>query len=497
MKKLLYNILMALCITSCFSACTKLVSEDYSNIDPGFFPESDNDALALVTACYNPFSAGGYSGYWSSASGGFHVMSEMATDILDCQWGADPWAPVVSFNWDANWSAVTNFYLRYQHISRITLTIHRIETLDMKDKSLQARLIAECKTLRGWLAYMLYDLYGPVPLATLEQLQDPLGDIQIPRATEEEMQKFIETNLTEALNANVLPLRAKGNEYGRVSAALCHTLLLKYYMLTKQWSKAEAEGRELQKAEYGFGLMNNYKDIFTLANEGNNEIIHAATASLSTNPTLWLAHVLPGPFPTQNPAIQKWGGYHIIWKYYHTFDKIDKRLEVISGEFTGTDGIVYNEQNPGVAIPKGAVPIKVGEDPASTGENSGLDWIIYRYADVLTLLGEAIVRNGNMVTTEAVDLLNTVRIRAGLPAYTLADFHSTQAYFDKVLEERGHELFCEGARRSDLIRHQKYQAAAEFKGYGDTYRPNVFERWPLPQKAIDEGKGTVIQNTGY
>jgi hypothetical protein len=495
MKKLLYKLSIVSCLAGGITACTDPVSEDYSNIDPAFFPVNDNDAVALVTACYNPFSAGGYSGYWNSASGGFHVMSEMATDMMDCQWGADPWGPVVSFNWHANWNPITTFYWRYQHVSRLTLAIDRIEKLDMKDKALQARLIAECKALRGWLAYMLYDLYGPFPIATIEQLQKPTEDVQIPRPSEEEMQKFIETNLTEA--ASVLPAKATGSNYGRVSAALCHTVLMKHYMLTKQWAKAIASGRELQDPKYGFGLMENYKDIFTLENEGNKEVIHAATASISTNATLWLAHVLPGPYPTKNQAIQKWGGYRMTWKFFHTYDPTDKRLSVISGEFVGTDGVLYNEQNPGAPLAKGAVPIKVGEDMASTGESSGVDWVIYRYADVLTLLGEAIVRNGNTVTQEAVDLLNSVRTRAGLRPMTLADFPTVASYLNSMLEERGHELFCEGARRSDLIRHGKYQAAAESKGYGQTYRPGVFERWPLPQRAIDEGKGIVIQNAGY
>ncbi|MDR3268744.1 MAG: RagB/SusD family nutrient uptake outer membrane protein [Tannerella sp.] len=497
MKKLIYKIQIILAGAIIFCSCTQLESEDYSNIDPGFFPVNDEDATALVTACYNPFSASWYDGYWSTAQGGFQVMSEMATDMMDCQWGANPWGPPVTFTWHANWAPVTNFYGRYQHISRITLAINRLETLEMRNKTLQERLIAECKALRGWLAYMLYDLYGPVPIATPEQLQKPLEDTQIPRATEEEMQKFIENNLNEALSANVLPLRATGSSYGRVSAALCHTVLMKHYMLTKQWDKAIAEGRELQKTEYGFGLMDGYTDIFTLENEGNKEIIHAATASLSVNSTLWLAHVLPGSYPTKNPAIQKWNGYRMIWKYYHTFDPADKRLDAICAAYSGTDGVLYNESNPASNLAKGAIPIKVGEDPGSTGEASGVDWIIYRYADVLTLLGEAIVRNGNAVTQEAVDLLSSIRPRTGLRNYTMADFPTAQAYLDVVLEERGHEFFCEGVRRSDLIRHGKYQAAAEFKGYGDTYRPGVFERWPLPQSAIDEGKGVIVQNPGY
>lgn len=497
MKNILFNLFIYYIVAVGFTSCTNLVSEDFSNIDPTIFPMNDEDAVALVTACYNPFSAGAYSGYWSSADGGFHVMSDMATDVMDCQWGANPWGPVVSFNWHADWTPVTKFYLRYQHISRLTLAIHRIESLNMKDKILQSRLVAECKALRGWLAYMLYDLYGPVPLVSLEQLQSPLDDTQIPRASEEEMQQFIETNLLEAINSKTLPLRANGKDEGRVSVALCHMVLMKHYMLTKQWGNAEVQGRELQNGDYGFGLMEHYKDIFTLENEGNKEVIHAATASISTNPTLWLAHVLPGPYPTENPSIQKWGGYRVTWKYYNTYSVEDERLAVLSGAFVGTDGVLYDQENPGVPLAKGAIPIKVGEDLASTGEFSGLDWIIYRYADALTLLSEAIVRKNNNVTQEAVDLLNAVRMRSGLDAYLMSDLSSVDLFLSKLLQERGHEFFSEGVRRADLIRHGKYQEAAEFKGYGNTYRPVVFERWPLPQKAIDEGKGAVVQNPGY
>ena len=68
---------------------------------------------------------------------------------------------------------------------------------------------------------------------------------------------------------------------------------------------------------------------------------------------------------------------------------------------------------------KGALPVKYGEDPDATGESSQVDWIVYRYADVLTLLAEAIVRQGNAVTTEAVDLLNQVHTRAGLRLISL------------------------------------------------------------------------------
>lgn len=492
MKTLKYLLIACFSLTLTTS-CTDLVSEDYSVIDPSFFPKNDEDAKALVTSCYSPFSASWYGGYWSSASGAFHVMSDMASDIMDCQWGDDPWGPVVRFNWHANWVPITTFYERYRHISKLTVSIDRVNSIQMKDKDLQARLVAELKALRGWLAYMIYDMYGPMTIATLEQLNDPLADIQLPRATEEETQKFIETNLLEA--AAVLPARASSSDYGRVSAGLCRTVLMKFYMLTKKWDKAVEQGRLIQG--YGYSMMPKYKDIFTLENEGNSEIIHAATASITTNSELWHAHVLPGNYPTKNPNIQCWNGYRVVWSFFEKYDKNDDRLTTLIGEYMGTDGTLYNRENPAANLAKGAIPFKIGEDPAATGEASGVDWVIYRYADVLSMLGESLVRQNGSVTQEAVDLLNGTKARAGIKIFTLAELSTPELYLTEVLRERGFEFYGEGFRRTDLIRHEKYEQAAIQKGYGETYKAGTFERFPLPQSIINEGKGKVVQNPGY
>ena len=118
------------------------------------------------------------------------------------------------------------------------------------------------------------------------------------------------------------------------------------------------------------------------------------------------------------------------------------------------------------------------------------------YADVLTLLAEAECRRANTVTDEAVELLNKVHTRAGLDAFKRNDFASTQAFLDSVLIERGHELWYEGCRRSDLIRYGKYiEYARKYKG--STTAEDYMNLMPLPQAIIDEGKGQVKQNEGY
>ncbi len=78
---------------------------------------------------------------------------------------------------------------------------------------------------------------------------------------------------------------------------------------------------------------------------------------------------------------------------------------------------------------------------------------VIRYAEVLLSRAEAIVRQGNAVTQEAVDLLNAVRTRSyPAGAYTLAGFTTPQAFLDAVLLERNIEFLGEGIRNMDLLR---------------------------------------------
>lgn len=497
MNKIFSCSIIALVAIALVPSCTNLESEMYDTINTGIFPKNEADADALVTAAaYGPFVSNWYSGLYASSQGGIHVSTEMTTDIGDCQWDDPVWPDVLNVNFTSNSTLPTGIYSSYiNFISKMTLTLDRIANIPMDD-SKKKRLEAEIHCGRGWLAYILYDLYGPVQVASLEQLNDPLSDDVAPRLSQEEMVKFIEDDLKAA--ASVLPATYKVSDsnYGRFTRGLAYTVLMKLYMHEKEWAKAVECGNELQKSEYGYGLMDNYKDIFTLENEGNKETIWACVCSRSINQELWLAHVLPSQYPTQNTSIQKWNGYRVPWEFYHTFDPADKRLEVLVGAFDGTDGVHYSEENPEGVLKKGAIPVKYGEDPDATGEESQVDWIVFRYADILTLQAEAITRQKNAVTQEAIDLLNKVHTRAGLKAYQITDFTGTDVLLDSILSERGHELWFEGARRTDLIRYGKYiEYAKKYKG--SVTAQDYMNLMPLPQSVIDESKGKIAQNPGY
>jgi hypothetical protein len=78
---------------------------------------------------------------------------------------------------------------------------------------------------------------------------------------------------------------------------------------------------------------------------------------------------------------------------------------------------------------------------------------VIRYAEVLLNRSEALVRQGNAVTQEAVDLLNAVRTRSfPTGAYTVASFASATDFYTAILQERNMEFLGEGIRNMDLMR---------------------------------------------
>ena len=498
MNRLKYY-LSIITIAAGLGGCT-LESEVYEAINPTIFPQTEADAEALVTAnAYGVFRNNGYDGMFNIANGVL-LISDLISDYGECSWRG--WEPVLYNRWQ-----IGNTYIDYQYrypnyLGKMTMTIDRIEKMDLKD-DVKKRFIAELRCARGWLAFCMYDLYGPIPIADLETLQDPLAEKILPRLSEEEMKNYIETEIKAAMNDLPANFKKGDSEFGRFTSGLCHMILLKYYMQTKQWEKAEAEGRELMKPEYGYSLVPEYKNIFTLENEKNAETIWAVNCLPGYQQHKWHPHVLPNDYPTDPEGVVKWNGFKLSWAFMKTFEEGDKRLETIITEYTGTEGKEHNEELDranGDLLYYGAVPFKYEIDKATTGEDNQIDWIIYRYADALTLLSEAIVRRGNAVTQEAVDLLNMVRTRAGLNAYNIGDFKDARDFLDKLLMERAHELYYEGCRRQDLIRDGSYIDAIKQKCKDAGQTTLVSEnylRFPLPQKVINEGQGQIEQNPGF
>jgi hypothetical protein len=498
-----YSVVVLLMMMTGLQSC-ELESEIYSDINPTIYPKTERDAEDMVTAsCYVPFRNNGYDGLFNIATG-VQLNTDMASDYGFCSWDdGGNWRRLMSASYGpADIRNVTNIWRDYLNtISKMTLTIDRIEGMSI-DPKVKERLIAELQCGRGFMAFIIYDLYGPIIVADLETLKKPLEEKILPRLSDEDTRKFIVDNLSAA--EKILPYSYKKGDvnYGRFTKGVCNMVLLKFYMRTAQWDKAVIVGRELTKSEYGYGIVPQYKDVFTEANEKNVETIWSINCKHGSTTHKWFPHVMPNNYTGYTGG---WGGYKMTWKFFKTFEDGDKRKETIIYEYTDADGVTYNEASKGEmgnSLAHGVIPVKYDAASANIiGENSQIDWIIYRFADAITLLAEAIVRDGNKVTTEAIDLLNRVRTRAGLKAYNEKDFANVQDFLDKLLMERGHELYFEGCRRQDLIRHGVYIAKMNEKraDFGWATPEVTADRilFPLEESAIIEGQGIVKQNPGY
>ncbi len=119
------------------------------------------------------------------------------------------------------------------------------------------------------------------------------------------------------------------------------------------------------------------------------------------------------------------------------------------------------------------------------GKLQSNDIVLFRYADVLLMMAEAKVRNGEDGSAE----LNQVRSRVSMP--------SRPATLGNILEERLLELVWEGWRRQDLIRFGKFTSAYDLREPLDMEETTQYTIvFPIPHKCRDLNKN-LEPNYGY
>ncbi len=486
MKK--YNLLFLLIVTLA-SGCTKdLVSIDYSEINPNIFPKSAADLEAMVNAAYYPLRGAYGDGIFSTSERGVMYLSDATTEILHGKYGDQNTATLQ--NYRPTDEGFTHYYDDfYNKISRMTVTIDLITRSTVSD-DLKKKAIAQVRCARGLLAYTLFDLYGPIVIAPLDVLNNPLQENPLARLTNDEMVKFIEDDLEAA--AADLPLPGDA-EYGRFNKALAKMIDIRLNLHEKKWSKVKTLADDII-AYNAYSLDADYAAMWDLEGAKNShEVIWAIPCDYAgTSENQWQLMVLPSNFAPK-------GGFQTItstWWFYDRFESNDKRKKMLLPEYMGTDGITYNRANPGSVLDWGPIALKINQDAGRTTGVTTVDIIMYRYADVLLSKAEAIA-NAGAPTAEAMELVNVVRRRAGLADKNLTDYSSLAAFNDLVLLERSHEFWCEnGQYRADLIRHDKFISRCQLIEQSTFTGPNKV-LYPFSLKAVSEGKGKFIQNPGY
>ena len=120
------------------------------------------------------------------------------------------------------------------------------------------------------------------------------------------------------------------------------------------------------------------------------------------------------------------------------------------------------------------------------------DVTIFRYADVLLMKAEAILRGAAPTQGETpLSLMNQIR------AYVKAPNLTQQLTLNDLLDERAREFADESWRRNDLIRFGLFEQNWGFKSlYAAGYNENFRRIFPIPRPVMEVNTNWT-QNNGY
>jgi hypothetical protein len=136
----------------------------------------------------------------------------------------------------------------------------------------------------------------------------------------------------------------------------------------------------------------------------------------------------------------------------------------------------------GATLYNGIRPLKYIPDLANINRPDN-DWILIRWADVMLMKAEALLRKGDEASARAI--VNQIRVNRNVSPFA-------QLTLDNLLQERGRETYWEGMRRRDLIRFKKFNEPWELKPASQPYR-NVF---CIPREDV-LANPNLTQNPGY
>jgi len=322
-----------------------------------------------------------------------------------------------------------------------------------------------------------------------------------------------------------MPLLSKStglDYFGRVYYYVAQTILAKLYINaevytgTPQWNKAMDAVDTVMGGGYSLAtdFFSNFEEDATMSPEYIMGLHNDRLEAPAFEVHLFTLHYnLVNKYQIQDNT---WNGIFAQESFYHLFDNDpnDVRLNSILFGFqfeddgTPIEDPSYEKFDPNDVTkptdPDGAplnltpevnmlepnclrqAGARVAKYPFILGSDryTSNDIPIFRYADILLMKAELLLRQGD--AGGALQYVNEVRTRANAAPLT-------EMNMEILLDERARELFAEGQRRSDMIRFGVYGNSRWEK---PDQSPSYTTIWPIPQSQIDVNQN-LIQNPGY
>lgn len=528
------------------SSCSDFLKEEiYDFYDETEFFNNNKELELAVNGAYEVLSQ-------KMTYGHFMLVNDCDTDLSHIKGAGTGQAArdighynvYASHTWiEESWGL---YYTGIDRVNRIMENKDRVEQPDAASQKTFKRLIAEARLLRGLCYFDLVRMWGDVPLKLTSSM---LGDnFLIPRTDREQVYDQIVDDMEAAIPD--LPWHDEAGTYeGRISKGAAMGLLARASLFRAGYSL------------YQDGTMkrpNNYKEYYKKAKELCAEIITTKHHSLNPsyervfrnvceyilepkevmyevqfyNPTGETDHT--GKIGSYNsPEIDRNSSYGLGNSFikttdifYNYFDPTDKRLPTAIATFKidKNDKVIEIKRNESYNWSPGKWRRNWVAGAPKDLENTDVNFILLRYADVLLMYAEAVNEHDGVLDDLAIESLNQIRRRANGATPTAAnatldfkksDFPTQQSVRDYLYMERARELCFEGFRRFDLIRwNQLGSTIADFakkfgkevadgilKTYdwsaGKRFEAGKHELYPIPTYEVRETKGVVTQNPKY
>lgn len=370
-----------------------------------------------------------------------------------------------------NTNVLNQYRLDYLIIARANEILTKIDAVTF-DATSKANIKGEAQFLRAYAYFELVRYFGKVPLHLT-----PVTNRQesaLPLATEAEVFTQIVKDATDA-SQSLLPKSKQ--EPGRATSGAAKTLLANVYIVQKKWAEAETVLKEVV-ASNEYSLIPDYGNVFSTStgNKNNAEFVfeiqfmegsagYAGTFMYNFLPQPMTAAEVQSITGTSNAQPFSGAGASGEGNNAPTPDLIaafepgDKRKDLSIGYVTLSTSKRTNKLFP---------YIKKYAKPHALHNNHGMNWPVYRYAEVLLFLAEALNEQGK--GAEALPFLNAVRDRAFGAGVATITTTGQAPLRDIIAHERRVELAFENKRWFDLVRTGK--AIEVITAYGNRVKSN-------------------------
>lgn len=487
------------------------------NLEPQGAPSSGNfwktpaDAKAGVNAIYGLYSSDDMYGR------GFFWLNNASDDIgTKTRANAER---IKNFIVDGSESDTKNIWaLHYEVMKRCNDVLRNIPNINL-DAPIKNRMLGEAyfnhAVMHLELAYRYGDDRAGIPI----QDRNNPTNAYVPRAKNvAENYAYIAADLKSA--ADLLPYfnELSKDDYGRAHKTAAWGYLVRTYLYAKDYDNA-IKYANLIVSSGKHKLLDNFEDVFKIANNWSSEYIWSVT-SMSSN--TGLGSIFPGVCLEDKGwgAYNGWGNFYPTKDLFDTYQDGDKRRSAtilqkgdkftyFGEEVTFNVGkyAVGSSNRTGYQFKKYMEPFGYPKTSSNSIDirfvnangdkpSTALNLPLLRYADVILMLAESKLMKGQNGDVE----INLIRKRAGLASIT-------NASITDLKRERRCELAGEWTdRHYDLVRWGDAQSvyARPLLHYDGrviyparNFNPLKHHVWPIPPDEIAVSKGQLTQNEGY